>query len=110
MRLTTLVFGVTATLAGAAVATAAVKPETAIHYRQSVYTMIGWNFGPMAQMVKGKTAWDATEFSKHAERIAALTPQLWKDFRKVPTPVPRPKPSLISGRTWTTSNRRWMIW
>ncbi len=80
MRLMTLAFGVAATFASAAVATAAVKPETAIHYRQSVYTMIGWNFGPMAQMVKGKTAWDATEFSKHADRIAALTPQLMEGF------------------------------
>lgn len=80
MRLVTLAFGIAATLAGAAVATAAVKPEAAINYRQSVYTMIGWNFGPMAQMVKGKTAWDAAEFSKHAERIAALTPQLMEGF------------------------------
>ena len=80
MRFLTLAFGVTAALAGAAVATAAVKPESAIHYRQSVYTMIGWNFGPMAQMVKGKTAWNAAEFSKHADRIAALTPQLMEGF------------------------------
>ncbi|MEO7063528.1 MAG: cytochrome c [Dokdonella sp.] len=80
MRLITLVFGVAATLTGAAVATAAVKPETAIHYRQSVYTMIGWNFAPMAQMVKGKTAWDGAEFSKHADRIAALTTQLMEGF------------------------------
>lgn len=80
MRLMTLALGVTAALAGAAIATAAVKPEAAIEYRQSVYTMIGWNFGPMAQMVKGKTAWDAAEFSKHADRIAALTPQLMEGF------------------------------
>jgi cytochrome c556 len=80
MRLMPLAFGIAATLAGAAIATAAVKPETAIRYRQSVYTMIGWNFGPLAQMVKGKTAWNAAEFATHADRIAALTPQLMEGF------------------------------
>ena len=80
MRLITLAFGMAATLAGAVVATAAFKPETAIRYRQSVYTMIGWNFAPLADMVKGKTAWNAAEFSRHAERIAALTPQLLEGF------------------------------
>jgi cytochrome c556 len=80
MRLVPLSLAIIAAFAGAAVATAAVKPETAIHYRQSVYTMIGWNFGPLAQMVKGKSAWDAAEFSRHAERIAFLTPQLLEGF------------------------------
>ncbi|MEO5622524.1 MAG: cytochrome c [Dokdonella sp.] len=80
MRLLTSTFIVAATLASAAVATAAVKPESAIHYRQSVYTMIGWNFAPLADMVKGKTAWDAAEFSRHAERISFLAPQLLEGF------------------------------
>ena len=80
MRLITLSLSLAALLAGAAVATAAVKPDTAIRYRQSVYTMIGWNFGPMAQMVKGKTPWNATEFALHADRVAALAPQLLEGF------------------------------
>lgn len=80
MRLAALTFAAFTALAGAAVATAAVKPESAIHYRQSVYTMIGWNFAPMGEMVKGKTAFDAAEFSKHAERIAFLAPQLLEGF------------------------------
>lgn len=80
MRMLALTFAVAATLAGAAVATAAVKPETAIHYRQSVYTMIGWNFGPLAHMVQGKSSWDAAQFAKHAERIAFLAPQLLEGF------------------------------
>jgi cytochrome c556 len=63
-----------------AVAAAAVKPETAIRYRQSVYTMIGWNFVPMVDMIKNKTPWDSTEFAKHADRIAGLTPQLLEGF------------------------------
>ena len=69
-----------AALLSAAVTAAAVKPETAIHYRQSVYTMIGWNFVPMVDMIKNKTPWDNAEFSKHADRIASLAPQLLEGF------------------------------
>lgn len=64
----------------AAIATAAVKPETAIAYRQAGYTMLGWNFGPMAQMVRGKTPWDAAEFARRAERVATIAPQLLEGF------------------------------
>ena len=69
-----------AALFSAAVTAAAVKPESAIHYRQSVYTMIGWNFVPMVDMIKNKTPWDAAEFAKRADRIAALAPQLLEGF------------------------------
>jgi cytochrome c556 len=79
MRKLALVSGVAAVLFAAAAA-AAVKPETAIHYRQSVYTMIGWNFGPMVGMIKDKTPWNQTEFALHAERIAQLAPQLLEGF------------------------------
>jgi len=34
---------------------AQVKPEDAIKYRKGVYAVIGWNFRPMAAMVKGAT-------------------------------------------------------
>ncbi|HEY6942586.1 cytochrome c [Dokdonella sp.] len=64
----------------AAIAAAAVKPETAIAYRQAGYTMLGWNFGPMAQMVRGKAPWDATEFALRAERVAQIAPQLLEGF------------------------------
>src|SRR5690349_10475751 len=64
----------------AAIAAAAVKPETAIAYRQAGYTMLGWNFGPMAQMVRGKAPWDAAEFARRAERVASIAPQLLEGF------------------------------
>jgi cytochrome c556 len=67
-------------LVSSAIASAAVKPETAIRYRQSVYTMIGWNFAPLVKMIKGDAPWDAAEFTRHAERIAFLTPQLLEGF------------------------------
>jgi len=80
MRLITLCLAAVATFAGAAVATAAVKPEAAINYRQSAYNLIGWNFGPLAQMMRGKAPWDAAEFSRRADRVAFLAPQLLEGF------------------------------
>lgn len=58
------------------------KPEAVIHYRQSVMTLIGWNFAPMSAMVKGKMAWDVKEFALHAERISALAPMAPEGFSK----------------------------
>ena len=66
--------------AAATAAAAAPSPETAIHYRQAGYTMLGWNFGPMAQMVRGKAPWDAAEFARRAERVAGIAPQLLEGF------------------------------
>ena len=58
------------------------KPEQVIHYRQAAMTMIGWNFGALSAMVKGKTAWDAQAFALHADRIASLAPQVLEGFAK----------------------------
>ncbi|MDE1960257.1 MAG: cytochrome c [Xanthomonadaceae bacterium] len=58
------------------------KPEQVIHYRQAAMTMIGWNFGTLGAMIKGKTAWDAQEFALRADRIAALAPQVLEGFAK----------------------------
>ena len=58
------------------------KPEQVIHYRQAAMTMIGWNFGALGAMVKGKTAWDAQEFALRADRIASLAPQVLEGFAK----------------------------
>jgi cytochrome c556 len=58
------------------------KPEDVIEYRQAAMTMIGWNFGALAAMVKGKTAWDAKEFSLRAERLHTLAPQALEGFAK----------------------------
>jgi len=61
-------------------ALAAPPPEATIRYRQAGFTMLGWNFGPMAQMVRGKSPWDAAEFARRAERVALLAPQLLEGF------------------------------
>ncbi|HET6545865.1 MAG TPA: cytochrome c [Rhodanobacteraceae bacterium] len=80
MRKSVFVVGLVAACGLAATAAAAIKPSTAIHYRQSVYHVILWNFAPLADMVKGKTAFDAKEFARRADRIAFLTPQLLEGF------------------------------
>jgi cytochrome c556 len=46
--------------------------EDAIEYRQSVFKAIKYHFGPMADMVRGKTDYDQAAFSLHADRVAAL--------------------------------------
>ena len=49
------------------------KPEDAIKYRQGVYRVIGWNFGPMAAMAKGDRPYDAAAFARHAEIVAYMS-------------------------------------
>ncbi|HVY04376.1 MAG TPA: cytochrome c [Burkholderiales bacterium] len=49
------------------------KPEEAIKYRKGVYAVIGWNFRPMAGMVKGEIPYDAAAFARHAEIVAYMS-------------------------------------
>lgn len=51
----------------------AATPDRAIHYRQNVYGLIGWNFGALGEMVRDKRPWDAAEATRRAERIAQLS-------------------------------------
>lgn len=45
--------------------------ERAIEYRQSVMTVLGWNMKPMGAMMKGKVAYDAAVFARHAKDLAS---------------------------------------
>lgn len=49
------------------------KPEDAIKYRQGVFRVIGWNFGSMAAMAKGKKPYDAELFARNAEIVAFMS-------------------------------------
>lgn len=49
------------------------KAEDAIKYRRGVYSVIGWNFGSMAAMVKGKKPYDAAVFARNAEIVAFMS-------------------------------------
>ena len=79
-RTPALVLLVTAcAFAGAAHAQAA-KPEQVLKYRKALYSVIGWNFGPMSAMAQGKVPYDAAEFARRAERVAAVAPMLSEAF------------------------------
>lgn len=67
-------------LATSQIAIAQAKPEDAIKYRKSVYTVLLWNWMPLNAMVRGRIPFDAAEFSRRADRVAALAPQLLEGF------------------------------
>lgn len=52
------------------------KAEQVLKYRKAVYQVILWNFGPMSAMAQGKAPYEAVEFARRAERVAAVTPML----------------------------------
>ena len=56
------------------------KPEHYVKYRQSVFTLIRWNFGPMVAVVKGQAPYDSARFSAQAARVAALAPMIAEGF------------------------------
>jgi cytochrome c556 len=62
-----------ASFAASAQVAVAQKPEDAIKYRQGVYSVIGWNFGSMAAMVKGEKEWDQQLFARNAEIVAFMS-------------------------------------
>jgi cytochrome c556 len=47
--------------------------EKAIEYRQSVYTVVNWNFKPMGAMIKGEKPYNAAEFQRMAENVAFMS-------------------------------------
>lgn len=67
-------------LAASATANAQDKPEDIIRYRQSAYTVLLWNWMPMNAMVRGRIPFDAAEFARRADRVAALSSQLLEGF------------------------------
>ena len=65
---------------GSTASAVAVKPETAVNYRQGIYHAILWNFAPMAQMVQGRQPWNQAAFAQGAARIAFYSQQLLEGF------------------------------
>ncbi len=62
---------VSALLVGAA--SAQVKPEQAIEYRQSIYTVLGWNWKPMVAMAKGEKPYDKDAFARNAANVEFMS-------------------------------------
>jgi cytochrome c556 len=56
------------------------QPAEVIAYRQSVFRVIRWNVGYLAEMASGRADWNSAEFSRRAARVAALARQLDEAF------------------------------
>lgn len=80
MRRLPLVLAAVAGFAISAMALAAIKPGTAVAYRQGVYRAILWNFVPMNDMVRGRAPWNQGEFAKRAARVSFYSQQLLEGF------------------------------
>ena len=58
------------------------KPEDVVKYRQSVYTIIGWNFKPIGAMVKGEIPFDAAAVARHAQYVEMMSKAAPEGFAK----------------------------
>jgi cytochrome c556 len=56
------------------------KPKHFVKYRQGVFTLIRWNFGPMGAVVKGQAPYDSARFATQAARVSALAPMIAEGF------------------------------
>ncbi len=64
----------------ASAAFAQVKPADALHYRKSAYNVLIWNWMPLANTVRGKTAYVKADFERYAGRVAQIAPMLLEGF------------------------------
>jgi cytochrome c556 len=58
------------------------KPEAVVDYRQSVYSVIGWNFKPIGAMVKGEVPFDAAAVARHAQYVELMSKAALEGFPK----------------------------
>ncbi|NQW69005.1 MAG: cytochrome c [Betaproteobacteria bacterium] len=56
------------------------KPEDAIKYRQSVYTVLGNSFGKISAVVKGQVPYNKDDVAKNAAIIAMMSTLPWQAF------------------------------
>ncbi len=73
MNLITRTAVLAALMASSTLTQAEVKVSDAVEYRQGIYKAVRWNFGPMGDMVKGKQEFNAAEFTRRANNLAALS-------------------------------------
>jgi cytochrome c556 len=58
------------------------KPEAVVDYRQSVYSVIGWNFKPIGAMVKGEVPFDGAAVARHAQYVELMSKAALEGFPK----------------------------
>ena len=56
------------------------KPEDAIKYRQSAFTVMANSFGKIGAVVKGETPYNKDEVAKNAAIVAMLSTLPWQAF------------------------------
>jgi cytochrome c556 len=56
------------------------KPEDAIKYRQSVYTVMANSFGKISAVVKGEVPFNKEDVAKNAAVVATLSTLPWQAF------------------------------
>jgi cytochrome c556 len=56
------------------------KPEDAIKYRQSVFTVLGNSFGKISVVVKGEVPYNKDDVAKNAAIIAMMSTLPWQAF------------------------------
>ena len=64
----------------ATTSTAVADTEEAVEYRQGVFKVVRWHFGPMGAMVQGEMDYDAELFARNAKHVAALAPMAIAGF------------------------------
>jgi len=47
--------------------------EKAIKYRQGAFAVMGWNFGAIVDMIKGKRPFDQEDFARRAKIISDVS-------------------------------------
>jgi cytochrome c556 len=56
------------------------KPEDAIKYRQSVYTVMANSFGKISAVVKGEAPYNKDEVAKNAAIVSMMSTLPWQAF------------------------------
>ena len=83
MKLHHLVLATTATVLAISAGTAVAqfqKPEDAIKYRQSVFTVLGNSFGKIGAVVKGEAPYNKDDVSKNVAIVAMMSTLPWQAF------------------------------
>jgi len=87
-----------AALAVPAVAQQPTRGEQAVKYRKALYQVMAWNMGPMSAMAQGKAPYNASEFARRADRVAAVAPMLYEAY---PAESQAVKDTKMKPEAWT---------
>ncbi|MBI3523825.1 MAG: cytochrome c [Betaproteobacteria bacterium] len=96
------IFATALTLMVAAGASAQVKPEDAIGYRQSVMNVVGHAFGPMISMAQGKIPYNKDVVVKNSNVLDTIIDLPWTSFAPG---TEKGAPTKASMKIWSESEK-----